>query len=297
MPLAPATRVGYRGGPCGVRFFGVRGSCPTPGPRTVRYGGNSVCVEVRLRDNTCIVLDAGTGMRELGNALAAEGYTGKIHCFVTHPHWDHIQGLPFFGPLYNPASRIVLHPMTPDAAMRQRTPLLFDGVHFPVRLADLPAKLEYVDGEHEHRIGSARITNIALNHPGGSLGFRIDDAEDGTSLAYLTDNELEPPGTQTTTPKELAAFARNVSLLIHDAQYLPSDMPAKRGWGHSQVEQVLELGREAEARAVALHHHDPDRDDDALDRIAASAAEWAKERAPELETIVAREGLERELSR
>ena len=274
-----------------VRFFGVRGSCPTPGPRTVRYGGNSVCVEVRLADNTCIVLDAGTGIRELGNALAAERFAGPIHVFVTHPHWDHILGLPFFGPLYNPASRIVMHPMTPDASKRQRTATLFDGVHFPVRLADLPAKLEYVDGEHEHRIGSARITSIALNHPGGALGFRIDDSDDGTSVAYLTDNELDPPRDRVTAPAELAAFARDVDLMIHDAQYLPADMPAKRGWGHSQVEQVLELARDAEARRVALHHHDPERDDDALDQIAASSAAWGKEHAPHLETMVGREGL------
>lgn len=278
-----------------VRFFGVRGSCPTPGPKTVRYGGNSVCVEVRLADNTCIVLDAGTGMRELGIALAAENYQGPIHVFITHPHWDHILGLPFFGPMYAKKSRIVLHPMSPAAAKRAHSPLLFDGVHFPVRFDDLPAKIEYVEELCEHRVASARITNIELNHPGGALGFRIDD-DDGTSLAYLTDNELDPPRDRLTTPAELAAFARGVDLLVHDAQYLPSDMPAKRGWGHSQVQQVLDLARDAEARTVALHHHDPDRDDDALDAIAATAREWALAEAPALAPIVAREGLELDLA-
>jgi ribonuclease BN (tRNA processing enzyme) len=122
------------------------------------------------------------------------------------------------------------------------------------------------------------------------MGFRIDD-EDGTSLCYLTDNELQPPGDVATTPDELARFARRTSLMIHDAQYLPSDMPAKRGWGHSIVDDVLSLAAAAETRAVALHHHDPDRDDDALDAIAVRAAAWAKTHAPGLGTHVAREGL------
>ncbi|MCX5741828.1 MAG: MBL fold metallo-hydrolase [Proteobacteria bacterium] len=279
-----------------MRFFGVRGSCPTPGPSTVRYGGNSVCVEVRLADDTRIVLDGGTGIRELGNTLAREQYRDAIHMFITHPHWDHIMGLPFFAPFYQASSRIVMHPTTAVAAQHTRTPTLFDGVHFPVRFADLPAKLELVAECGEHRIGSARVTSIELNHPGGATGFRIDD-DDGTSLCYLTDNELEPPGDLVTTRDALARFAHGTSLLIHDAQYLPSDLPLKHGWGHSLVDQVLALGRDAEARAVALHHHDPDRDDDALDAIAAHALGWTRAHAAALRPIVASEGLELDLAR
>lgn len=278
-----------------VRFFGVRGSIPTPGPSTVRYGGNSVCVEVRLADDTRLVLDAGTGIRECGKRIAQEGYAGPVHLFVTHSHWDHVIGLPFFGPLYEKGRRIEFHPVTAAGSERMRNPVMFDGEHFPVRFADLPAQIERTPVVREHCIGSARITSIDLNHPGGAIGFRIDD-DDGTSVCYLTDNELDPPTGLVTTPAELARFAAGASLLIHDAQYLPSDMPAKRGWGHSLVGDVLALARDAEARSVALHHHDPDRDDAALDTVAADAAAWAKSHAPALATRVAHEGLEIDLA-
>ena len=152
------------------------------------------------------------------------------------------------------------------------------------------ARIDHDESSVDLRIGSARLQYIELNHPGSCLGFRLDD-DDGTSLCYLTDNELDPPGDVTTSVAELARFAAGASLLVHDAQYLASDMPAKRGWGHSVVDQVLALGRDAEARVLALHHHEPERDDDALDRIAADADEWTRANAPAMKAMVAREGL------
>jgi phosphoribosyl 1,2-cyclic phosphodiesterase len=278
-----------------VTFHGVRGSIPTPGPSTVRYGGNTVCVEARLADGTVIVLDAGTGLRELGKQLLRDKYAAPIHMLITHGHWDHIIGLPFFGPLYVKETHLVLHATTPLQRERTRNPIVFDGEHFPVRFADLPARIERDETEHDIRVGSARVTHVALNHPGTAIGFRIDD-DDGTSLCYLTDNELYPPGPVTTTPEALARFAAGASLVIHDAQYTSTDMPAKRGWGHSVVDQVLALGRDAEARVIALHHHEPERDDDALDAIADDAAAWAAEHAPAMRTLVAREGTTIELA-
>ena len=272
-----------------VTFHGVRGSIPTPGASTVRYGGNTVCVEARLSDGMLIVLDAGTGIRELGKRLIRDRHAAPIHLLITHGHWDHIIGLPFFGPLYMKETHLVLHAVTALARERTRDPIIFDGKHFPVRFADLPARIEHDETSADLRSGSARVRHVELNHPGSSLGFRIDD-DDGTSLCYLTDNELDPPGTPTTSAEELARFAAGASLLVHDAQYVPSDMPAKRGWGHSTVDQVLALGRDAEARVLALHHHEPERDDDALDRIAADADAWTRAHAPAMKAMVAREG-------
>lgn len=275
-----------------VTFYGVRGSIATPGPSTVRYGGNTVCVGVRTLDGSCVVFDLGTGVRVLGDELVAAGtLPSPIHSFVTHAHWDHIIGAPFFAPIYRKDAHVILHAMSARAEASIQKAVLFDGEHFPVRIADLPARLDRPGYAGDQiRVGSATVRAVRLNHPGGGDGFRIDD-EDGASACYLTDNELSPPTGVVSTPAELARFAHGCGLLIHDAQYMREDMPQKRGWGHSVVDDVLALGRDAEARTVALHHHDPWRDDHALDLIAAHARAWCRAHAPAMSTLVASEGL------
>jgi phosphoribosyl 1,2-cyclic phosphodiesterase len=275
-----------------IRFLGVRGSTPTPGLSTVRYGGNTVCVEVRLADGTVVILDGGTGLRELGNTLMSEGHKARLHMLLTHLHWDHILGIPFFKPIWLKDTRLDIYPLaneTQQAAGRRRT--LFDGIHFPVRAADVPATIDFIDAEPQpFRIGSATIRRIALNHPGGAQGFRIDD-DGGASLCYLTDNELSPPGTAVTTLDELARFADGTNVVIHDTQYLETDMPSKRGWGHSTLEDVLRLGQKAATPHLVLFHHDPERDDDAIDALATRATEWLGEHAPLTRATAAREGM------
>jgi phosphoribosyl 1,2-cyclic phosphodiesterase len=278
-----------------VTFHGVRGSVPAPGPQTSRYGGNTSCVEVRLSDGSTLALDAGTGLRELGKALVREGRTSPVHLFLSHTHWDHVMGLPFFAPLYDKNNHLLVYPLANEAQERfQRN--IFDDIHFPVSVNDIPSKVEFARPEGDvWQVGSAQVRRIQLNHPGGAQGFRVDDA-DGSSMAYLTDNEMSAVR-PVVTVDELARFSDGVSLLIHDSQYVPSDMPHKRGFGHSLVEDVLKLGQYAKPNELVLFHHDPDRSDDALDRIGADAKAWLAEHAKHVGLRVAHEGLALDLSR
>src|SRR3954468_3737383 len=276
-----------------VTFHGVRGSVPAPGPQTSRYGGNTSCVEVRLSDDSTLALDAGTGLRELGKKLVREGRASPVHLFLSHTHWDHVMGLPFFAPLYDKNNHLLVYPLANEAQERfQRN--IFDDIHFPVSVNDIPSKVEFARPEGDvWQVGSARVRRIQLNHPGGAQGFRIDD-DDGSSMAYLTDNEMNA-ARPVITVDELARFSDGVNLLIHDAQYVPSDMPHKRGFGHSLVEDVLKLGEYARPKDLVLFHHDPDRSDDALDRIGLEAKAWLAGHAKDVGLLVAHEGLAVEL--
>lgn len=275
-----------------VRFFGVRGSVPTPGSATVRYGGNTVCVEARLLDGTVVIFDAGTGIRSLGKVLLAEEHRGPLSLLLTHVHWDHIIGLPFFGPLWRKDTTVRIYPLANEVHQdSQRRRLLFDGVHFPVRGTDIPARMELLETDAiEWRIGSARVRRIGLRHPGGAQGFRCDD-EDGSSVAYITDNELAPAGTSSSVTAELARFTGGVNVLIHDAQYDEDEMTTKRGWGHSSINSVLELACMARTSHLILFHHDPDRDDIALDLLGRQASAHLAGCAPTAKVTVAHEGL------
>jgi phosphoribosyl 1,2-cyclic phosphodiesterase len=272
-----------------VTFYGVRGSVPAPGPNTVRYGGNTSCVEVRLSDDTTVVLDAGTGMRALGNQLLKNGQFTPVHLLLSHTHWDHVLGLPFFSPLYRRDTHLFVYPLANDAQeLFQRN--IFNDIHFPVSVDDIPARLELARPDKaEWRIGSAIVKRIDLNHPGGAQGFRIED-DDGTSVAYLTDNELTAENAKTSI-EQLARFAGGADLIIHDSQYLAEDMPAKLGWGHSVVTEVLRLGILAEPKQLALFHHDPERSDSALDLIGETSQAFIKSEGKATKVMVASEGL------
>jgi phosphoribosyl 1,2-cyclic phosphodiesterase len=267
---------------------------PAPGPQTSRYGGNTSCVEVRLADGSTLALDAGTGLRELGKILMREGRSSPVHLFLSHTHWDHVMGLPFFAPLYDKNNHLLVYPLANEAQERfQRN--IFDDIHFPVSVNDIPSKVEFARPEGEvWQVGSAKVRRIQLNHPGGAQGFRIDDG--GASICYLTDNEISATRTVVTID-DLARFADGVDLLIHDSQYVPTDMPHKKGFGHSLVEDVLKLGQFAKPKRLVLFHHDPDRTDEALDQIGSRATAWLAEHGKDVKLTVANEGLSFELGK
>ncbi|MES2463637.1 MAG: MBL fold metallo-hydrolase [Armatimonadota bacterium] len=278
-----------------VRFWGVRGSIPSPGPGTVRYGGNTSCVSVEgyFVDGTPTVgiFDAGTGIRLLSNELVQNDK--EMILFLTHTHWDHIQGFPFFAPLRQPKRCLYLSSMEQELGLFQMLVDQMDGKRFPIRLADTDACFRRFPAEKiaEQQQSGYRVKRVRANHPGITFGFRADLR--GASLVYLPDNELFPPDgdLQQTSFDEFAAFCQGVDLLIHDAQYTEADMPLKYGWGHSVISQVRELAAAAQVKHLVLFHHDPDRTDDELDVIQAESDAWFRENAPGTRCTVAYEGL------
>ena len=272
-----------------LQFWGVRGSIPTPGPTTVRYGGNTACVSVDLGHDTLLVLDAGTGIRALGEHLVAQDT--DIFVLLSHAHWDHIQGFPFFAPIYQPHRMISIFPTRMGHTLWCPTLEQMDGMHFPVTPEDLPAQVRCLteNGLEVFQDRGCHLSWIATNHPGGGTGYRLEHA--GRSLVYLTDNELEPPYEKATSFAEFAEFCRHTDVLIHDAQYLQSDMPAKHGWGHSLVQQACQLAVAAEVKHLILFHHDPVRTDDGLDAIQEETRAWIHTQNRHMQCTAAYEGL------
>lgn len=258
-----------------VTIWGCRGSLATPGAATLEYGGNTSCVQLELDDRTTVVLDAGTGIRELGLRLANRPHA-SIHLLLTHLHLDHVAGLPFFAPLWDPRARIHIYaPASPlesveDAIARYMSPPLF-----PVPISQVPAQVTFHElPDATWRLGSASVLAEPVTHLGPTVGYRLEEA--GRSLAYIPDHEpypgTEPDGLE---PERLSGhrLARGASVLIHDAQYLEEEYAARIGWGHSSVAHAVAFARAARAHRLVLFHHDPLHSDGDLAVLEAHAAQ------------------------
>jgi len=254
-----------------VRFWGVRGSTPTPQPENMRYGGNTPCVEVR-RNGRLYVFDCGTGLRNLGKQWAQEfvGSPIEAHIFISHFHWDHIQGIPFFVPLYDPQNRFVFHSSNHAYGFREIIEGQMIEPYFPVDMSHMAARRSFrVLDEGRRQFDGCWLETRWLNHPQGCLGFRLETPEG--VLVYATDNEPGPAKFDATV-RELA---RSADVLIYDAQYSPEEYATKRrGWGHSHWREAVSVAHDSGARELILFHHDPDQTDSRLDALVRSAAKY-----------------------
>jgi phosphoribosyl 1,2-cyclic phosphodiesterase len=268
-----------------VIFWGTRGSFAVPGPATLRYGGNTTCLQIEPASGETVVVDAGSGLRELGRVLAP-GAPQAVHLLITHLHWDHLLGFLFFEPAYLSGweVRVAGWPQALEGLRSLFATQQGDG-HFPVSWENLPARLGPAPGLQPPRfsLGSMEVATTPLNHPQGGIGFRF--SEEGRDLVFLTDNELEGPGPRSF--EQFVEFCRGAEVLVHDAQFLPEEQEGRRGWGHSDYAAAVRLAREAGAGRLLLFHHDPGRSDEGVAAIERRAQELA---GPGLAVTAAREG-------
>ncbi|MEI6871135.1 MAG: MBL fold metallo-hydrolase [Verrucomicrobiota bacterium] len=285
-----------------LRFWGVRGSIPTPGPRTSFYGGNTSCVELEA-EGQVIILDAGSGIRSLGNSLMARAAASKkpldIHLLISHTHWDHIQGLPFFVPAYVPTNHLrvvgykaVCHHLS-EVLARQMDP-----AYFPISMEDMPSHPEVQEVDDHFECGPVKVEAFFTNHPGRCAGFRFETS--AGSIVYISDNELNHEGQATHLPKEttehmyqrIVNTIKGARILIHDAQYTLAEYGSKVGWGHSAFEDVIEMAAAGDVEHLYLFHHDPMRSDEEINQIVQKCRERAREMGWSMQIDAAREGLE-----
>jgi phosphoribosyl 1,2-cyclic phosphodiesterase len=286
-----------------VRFWGTRGSIAKPGPNTLRYGGNTSCVEVRSDSGELIVLDCGTGAHGLGQALvSARTRPLKGSLLISHTHWDHIQGIPFFAPLFMPGDEWDIYaPRGLHQSLRETLAGQMQYDYFPITLEALGANIQYHDlVEGSFDIGDVHVTTHYLNHPALTLGYRLE--ADGVSVVYACDHEpaSRRPGPGAAELEGLesqhVAFLQGADLVLHDAQFTAADYAAKTGWGHSTVEYAVAVAEAAGARRLALTHHDPGRDDRSIDQIVARVRADLGAAGSPLDVFAAAEGQTIELS-
>ncbi len=293
-----------------LKFWGVRGSIPVPGPATVKYGGNTTCIEIRTDDNELIILDGGSGIFPLAQTLLGE-MPVTANVFVTHSHWDHIQGLPFFIPIFIPGNRLLLHgayDFVSGRGVEQVMDVQLQYSFFPIREAEMKASIEYVKlaPGQAVQLRSATVTPVLLNHPVINFGYRID--ANGKSVFFTGDHEpyynIYAPTDESyreyqdlieEKEQSILGILKGVDVLIADTSYTTEEYPAKKGWGHGHYDSSIDLAKKAGAKILYCTHHEPTRSDSALEQEFAKVLARHPRRNGEPEYRLAREGEEIEI--
>ncbi len=289
------------------KFWGVRGSIPSPGPKTIRYGGNTTCIEVRGNDNELLILDGGTGIFPLGQNLVSE-FPLKAHVFISHTHWDHIQGLPLFLPIFVPGNEVTIHGAADPITQRGIGEVLsrqMEYAYFPVREAELNARMAYQNMQEgqDVQVGSVRVRCLLLNHPVLNFGYRLECGE--KSFVFTGDHEwpyniYNPDESEYADYQEMVddqrdrilAFFQGADVLVIDTAYTDAEYPKRKGWGHGTFGTSIEAAREAGVKRVFLTHHEPTRSDEDLEAVFAEAkGTHAVGRTGDPEFELAQEGL------
>jgi phosphoribosyl 1,2-cyclic phosphodiesterase len=274
-----------------ITFWGTRGSIAAPGPDTLIYGGNTTCLEVTTASGRTIVIDAGSGVRQLGDSMLAKGEPLDIYLFMTHIHWDHVMGFPFFRPIFHPNTRITVAGSTRgiEGLRHVFNNKYMDGT-WPISFKDLKADIQHVDHPTQGpvEIDGMAISSNRLHHPQGGVGFRF--TEESGAFVFLTDNELMDKGWAGASFKDFVRFSRDADLLVHDCQYVPEEMELRRGWGHSDVATVARLALEANVKQLLLFHHDPWRKDNQVTAMVERCREIFDKAGTDTVVDGAREG-------
>jgi phosphoribosyl 1,2-cyclic phosphodiesterase len=278
-----------------IKIWGCRGSIATPGKDTIRYGGNTTCVELRSSDGKVFILDAGSGVRNLGKALRRDPTVSEVRFFITHAHWDHLAGFPFFEPIYDKDFRITFcNGAHAEGMIQKYLHGQLTAPYFPVDFHKLRAKFDFRCEFHKRKnnfcpLGRVQCHPFPLSHPNGGYGFKL--MENGKTFVFLTDNELGFRHENGLSRTEYVGICRDADLLLHDAQYTSEEYRNTRGWGHSTYQDVLDLAIDANVKRLGLIHHDPDHTDDDLDQQADYCKKYLQQMNSRIECFLCAEGI------
>lgn len=272
-----------------IRCWGARGSIPVSGPEYVVYGGDTTCIEIRSESDELLIIDAGSGIRRLGNHLIEEG-RNDLNILFTHTHWDHVLGFPFFKPVFSEKTRLSVHGCSfLEEDLKERLQVVMHAPYFPVDFSLLPSKIEFSESCAETTIlRGFEVTPIPISHPNEGQGYRI--SHNGKNMVFLTDNELTYKHDGGLERAEYVNFCRGADMLIHDAEFHPHEYENRtRGWGHSSWDSALELAIESGVKKFGLYHHNQDRQDVEIDEIVSHCRKIVADREIDLDCFAVRQ--------